>query len=148
MGKRAGWEYLVRWEGYGTEGDTWLGRDKLPKKLVKDWDATYNLETQLIMRRIRSCLRSLLDDAKEPVWKRRITFDATITPWAAATAMTRIAEEAGVELKKFKGRDGKVKLQLSFADPEQCAKVVMLHLENPQEGVGNVVIRPKGARLR
>ena len=74
---RGGFEYLVAWVDYGSDGDTWEHQDNIiDRSLVKAFDDSFDLRVMLVWRRLRSFLYEALCEGKEAVFDKKYTFHA------------------------------------------------------------------------
>ena len=85
-------EYLVAWEDYGTEGNTWEREENIiDKTLVPKFDAEYDLRVHLLWRRLRNFFYQFLCEGKEAEYEKIYTFDSTIDPAAALGLLKLLA---------------------------------------------------------
>jgi hypothetical protein len=89
-------EYLVAWEDYGTEGNTWEREENIiDKTLVPKFDAEYDLRVHLLWRRLRNFFYQFLCEGKEAEYEKIYTFDSTIDPAAALGLLKLLARQRG-----------------------------------------------------
>ena len=137
------WEYLVAWEGFTAEGDTWQQAHDIPKNIVKDYNSSYNLRAEMLLSRIRGSFWRVLKETKEALWNLEI--EEHTDPETARAAMQLLAWQRGglppLELQTYPGDDCKQKLALALMSQESVADLVRMHELHPEAGVGNVRIR-------
>ena len=93
---RGGFEYLVAWVDYGSDGDTWEHQDNIiDRSLVKAFDNSFDLRVMLVWRRLRSFLYEALCEGKEAVFDKKYTFDSTIDPATAHALLKLLAQQRG-----------------------------------------------------
>jgi hypothetical protein len=93
---RGGFEYLVAWVDYGSDGDTWEHQDNIiDRSLVKAFDDSFDLRVMLVWRRLRSFLYEALCEGKEAVFDKKYTFDSTIDPATAHALLKLLAQQRG-----------------------------------------------------
>ena len=142
--KAGTFEYLVAWKGYNTDGDTWESQETLDSKFWKAFDKAFDLEVELVLRRLRAFFFNLLAETKDAVFNRVLTFDATIPPRVALAVLKRLAlQRNGAKSLTVKSAEqgGRRKYWLELMDPQAVSDAVMLHAEHPEAGLGLLRIR-------
>ena len=143
-------EYLVAWEDYGTEGNTWEREENIiDKTLVPKFDAEYDLRVHLLWRRLRNFFYQFLCEGKEAEYEKIYTFDSTIDPAAAHGLLKLLARQRGgaKPLPVVSQVVGKFRrTQLAVTDMQTVSDIVALHIDHPENGLGALRIRFNGAR--
>jgi hypothetical protein len=142
---RGGFEYLVAWVGYGTNGDTWQHQDDiLDQALIKAFDASYDLRIMLVWRRLRTFFYDVLTESKEAEFEKMYTFDSTIDPATAHGLLKLLAWQRGgaKPLQIVSTVVGKLRrTQLAVMDMQTVSDIVALHVDHPEKGLGALRIR-------
>ena len=142
--KEGTFEYLVAWKGFGTDGDTWESQETLNPKFWKAFDKAYDLEVELVLRRLRNFFFNLLAETKDAVFNRVLTFDSTIPPRVALAVLKRLAlQRDGARPLKVQSAEanGRRKYWLELKEPQAVSDAVLLHAEHPEAGLGLLRVR-------
>ena len=144
--KRGGIEYLVAWEGYGTEGDTWEPPEHLPKCCIDKYlrfRAELPASFEVCLTDLRDKIARRLLESKGPTFGCEVQCQMAALPEYAEALMRYLGSPRGgpkMKLKLFY-KDGYKVQQLVVTDLEHGAWIVGLHHARPDHGVGALRIR-------
>ena len=144
--KRGGIEYLVAWEGYGTEADTWEPPEHLPKRFINRYmrfRAELPASFEVCLTDLRDKIARRLLESKGPTFGCEAQCEKAALPEYAEALLRYLGSPRGGEKVKLKlfYKDGYKVQQLVVTDLEHGAWIVGLHHARPDHGVGALRIR-------
>jgi len=139
-------DYLVAWEGYDQDGDTFEPKEHLPRALIVAFDrymATLPPSFDIVLRQLRDGFARKLLESNGPMFGVEIEVEMAALPEYADALLAFLANPprgAPAKVKRVTPSPQSVR-QLTIDSQAHAAWIVGMHHARPEHGVGALRIK-------
>ena len=133
-GVKRGIEYIVAWQGYGADGDTWKPEEHIKdRRLISDFKArrTVSVSIDLVIFTMRDRIARRLLDIKGPTFGLALEVEMAADPAVAHAVIARLSRPRVGLRFGARATPAPPVTQLEITDLEHIAELVRLHGSRP-----------------